>query len=235
MRIKKTVQPLLTDAHKAKRKRFANWIRTNFRKEQTLKILFSDEKYFDIDGVYNVQNDRVWAASRSDANRMGGIVEKRKFPQKVMVWLGACSKGISPLVIFKDGTMDHARYIREVLPVALKYGNDVLGNDWIFQQDGAKPHTHHLSQQWCESHFPAFFDKDRWPPNSPYLNPLDYCLCDELAQAIDWDGVSSKETLIDELKRATKNVRPEVAFESCNSWTVRLLKVSKTQGMYLNK
>ena len=46
-------EPLLTDEHKEKRKTFANWIRTNFRKEDTMKILFSDEKMFDIDGVYN--------------------------------------------------------------------------------------------------------------------------------------------------------------------------------------
>ena len=50
---KKIREPKLTDEHKDKRKKFANWIRTNFRKEETMKILFSDEKLFDIDGVYN--------------------------------------------------------------------------------------------------------------------------------------------------------------------------------------
>ncbi|CAM4792051.1 unnamed protein product [Rotaria magnacalcarata] len=126
---KKKVQPFLTDAHKAKRKAFANWVRINFRKEKTMRILFSDEKDFDIDGVYNLQSDRVWAPSRAIANEKGGIVEKRKFPQKVMVWLGACSNGISSLVIFEEGTVDHARYIKEMLPVALKYGNKVFDND----------------------------------------------------------------------------------------------------------
>ncbi|CAF5099622.1 unnamed protein product, partial [Rotaria magnacalcarata] len=45
---------------------------------------------FDIDGVYNSQNDRIWAANRSEADINGGIRQKRKFPQKVMVWLGVC-------------------------------------------------------------------------------------------------------------------------------------------------
>ena len=49
-----------------------------------------------------------------------------------MVWLGACSKGITPLVILNEGTVDHAAYIEKVLPAALKYGNQVLGSDWIF-------------------------------------------------------------------------------------------------------
>ena len=41
------------------------------------------------------------------------------FRKKAMVWLGACSKGLSPLVVFKNGTVDHNRYINEMLPVAL--------------------------------------------------------------------------------------------------------------------
>ena len=44
---------------KLKRKKFANWVRTNFKKEGTLKILFSVEKIFDIDGVCNAQNNRM--------------------------------------------------------------------------------------------------------------------------------------------------------------------------------
>ncbi len=125
---KKISEPLLTEEHKEKRKKFTNWIRTNFRKEETMKILLSDEKMFDIDSVYNSQNDRVWAVNRAEADKKDGIKQKRKFPQKIMVWLGVCSKGVSPLVIFEEGSVDHARYIQEVLSVALKYGNEVFGN-----------------------------------------------------------------------------------------------------------
>ncbi|CAF3241398.1 unnamed protein product [Rotaria socialis] len=154
-----------------------------------MRILFSDEKFFDIDSVYNSQNDRVWAIDRADADKNGGIKQKRKFPQKVMVWLGVCSKGVTPLVILGEGTVDHAVYIEKVLPVALKYGNQVFGSDWVFQQDGAKPHSHHLTQQWCRDNFPSFIGKDRWPPNSPDLNPLYYSIWDELVNTINWNKV----------------------------------------------
>ena len=93
---KKRIQSFLTGAHKVERKALANWIHTNFRKEQTMRIFFSDQKNFDIDEVYNLQNDRVWTPSRSEANKRNGIVEKRKFPDKSMMWLRACSMGISP-------------------------------------------------------------------------------------------------------------------------------------------
>ena len=92
-----------------------------------MNILFSDEKMFDIDGVYNSHNDRIWAVNRAAADAKGGIRRKCKFSQKVMVWLGVCRKGVSRLVIFESDTLDHDQYIKEVLPVTLKYGDDMFG------------------------------------------------------------------------------------------------------------
>ena len=77
---KKTVQPCLTDAQKAKRVQFANLIRRHFRKEARMWILFSDEKMFDIDGIYNAQNDRVWAVDRTTADAKGGKRIDANFP-----------------------------------------------------------------------------------------------------------------------------------------------------------
>ena len=68
-------EPLFNNEHKEERVKFANWIRTNFPKENTMKILFSDEM-FDIDGIYNSQNDRIWAVNRSAADAKGSILQK---------------------------------------------------------------------------------------------------------------------------------------------------------------
>ena len=126
---KRIMEPSLSADQRVRRKKFANWVRTNSWKEDTMKILFLDEKYLDMDGVNNSRNDRAWAINRADASEKGGVKQRRKHPQKVMVWLGACSKDITPLVIFNEGTVDLAVYIEKVLPVALKYGNQVLGSD----------------------------------------------------------------------------------------------------------
>ncbi|CAF1595824.1 unnamed protein product [Rotaria magnacalcarata] len=150
-----------------------------------------------------------------------------------MVWLAVCSKSVSPLVIFEDRTVDHDRYIKEVLPVALKFGHHTFGADWTFQQDGAKPHIHAKSQEWREKHFPCFIDKDHWPPSSPDLNPLDYCIWDELTHQVNWDAVTSKTTLINEVKRAVRKVSLDVVFESYSSWTNRLYRLSQVKGNYL--
>ena len=190
---------------------------------------------FDLDGMYNTQNDRVWAVDRAEADREGGVKQKRKFPQKVMVWLGACSKGVTPFVILDKGTVNHETYIKEVLSVALKYGNTIFGDDWTFQQDGATPHTHAVIQQWCDNSFPSFLDKDHWPPNSADLNPLDYSIWNEFVHQMNWNKVISKQTLIDELKRAVKKIRATVVLESRDSWTRSLYRLSQNDFNYLYK
>jgi hypothetical protein len=183
---------------------------------------------FDIDGEYNSQNDRIWAVDRVEANIRGGIRQKRKLPQKVMVWLGARFKSVSSSVVFENVTVDHQRYINEVLPVALKYGNAMFGNDWTFQQVGTKLHTHAKSQEWCAEHFPSFIDKGHWPPNSPDLNPLDYSIWNGLAGAIKWDTVTSKKILfIVALKHAVRQIRQDAVFDSCSTWIDRLHRVSQ--------
>ena len=75
---------LLTNEHKEKRVRFTNWIRMNFRKENTMKIFFSDKKMFDIEEIYNSQNERIWRINRSATDTKGGLRQKQMFPEKVM-------------------------------------------------------------------------------------------------------------------------------------------------------
>ena len=73
---KKRVEPTLTDFEKSKRMKFANWMRHNFPKEDTLRIFFFDEKIFDLDGIYNAQNDRIWTVNREEADK------SKSFPRK---------------------------------------------------------------------------------------------------------------------------------------------------------
>jgi hypothetical protein len=146
--LKKKIESSMSDVKKGRRKASANWIQTNFSEEQTLKFSVSDEKMFDLDGMCNAENDRIWAVSGPEADERSGLKQKWNSPKKVMVWLGACSKGLTPLVILDKRTVDHKRYIRDVLSVHVKYENDVFGGDWIFQQESATSHTQALIQQW---------------------------------------------------------------------------------------
>ena len=96
-------------------------------------LLSNDQKIVILMVSIILKNDQVWAVDRADADKKFSIKQRRKFPSKVMVWLDACSVGITPLVILDEGTVDHTVYIKKVLPVALKYGNETFGRDWVFQ------------------------------------------------------------------------------------------------------
>ena len=55
------------------------------------------------------------------------LSKRKNFHKRSWCSLDVCSKGIFPLVIFEDGTLDHTAYIKEVPPVTLQYGNKVIG------------------------------------------------------------------------------------------------------------
>lgn len=188
-------EPNLSDEQKQKRVQFYHWVKDNFRKSDSERILFSDEKWFTINGVYNSQNDRVWAKNREEADERGAVHKKRKFPQGIMVWLGVSTKGLTPLVIIEKGTVNRYVYIEKILPVAKKFADKVFGNDYTYQQDGATCHTARDSIDWCRANFPRLIEKDRWPPNSPDLNPLDYSVWNEFVQAMNWKKITSKKNV----------------------------------------
>ena len=81
-------KPKITDLQKRKRNKFASSIWNNYTKNDTKRWLFSDEKDFDFNGIYNSQNDRVWTVSREEADKREAIHVETSFPVKVIMWLG---------------------------------------------------------------------------------------------------------------------------------------------------
>jgi transposase len=229
----KRVAPKLTDEQKQKRFSFGIWARKNVTKSLSKKILFSDEKRFDIDGVYNRQNDRIWAPNREQADAMGGTHRKTKFPHGVMIWLGVCYNGVTRPVIIEKGSINHQRYIDEMLTIALKDGQKLMGHEFIYQQDGAPAHTASHTQAWCKDHFWDFWPKSRWPPNSPDLNPLDYSIWYELCGQMNWNKINNKKTLIDQIRLGVRKIRSDVVHRSIDCWTKRVYRMLQKKCDYV--
>ena len=106
-------------------------------------------------------------------------------------------------------------------------GGKMLGSDWTYHQDGARPHTYYLTQKWCEEHFSSFILKSSWPANSPDLCPLDYSLWNELGKAMDWNRITTKATLRDEIKRLIKKIEKQKIVTSVSDFTLRLSLLKK--------
>ena len=96
-----TVESLLKDEHKAQRKEFANWVREKFREEDTMRILFSDENMFDLDGIYNSQNDHIWTDNREEVNWRGEKNSKESFHKKLWYSQPYAQRALCPLFCLK--------------------------------------------------------------------------------------------------------------------------------------
>jgi hypothetical protein len=109
-----------------------------------------------------------------------------------MVWLGAYYNSVTPPVVIKKGSINHERYIDEILPITLKDGRKLIGDEFKFEQDRAAAHSDHHTQAWCKDHFWAFCRNYDDLPNSSDLNLFNYSLWYELCSQINWNKVKNK-------------------------------------------
>jgi hypothetical protein len=58
---------------------------------------------------------------------------------------------VTRLVPIEEGTINHERYIHEILPIALKDGRKLMGNKFTFQQNSAPAHKDHFYDFWPTS------------------------------------------------------------------------------------
>ena len=66
-----------------------------------------------------------------------------------MVWTGIIFQGVTDIVILPQKTsFDVSVYIKNLLN---RNGNKLIGTDFTFQQDGAKPHTSGTTIETLES------------------------------------------------------------------------------------
>src|ERR1700761_9405692 len=90
---------------------------------------------------------------------------------------GVCYGGKSSLHFVPDGTkVNSGNYTANLFPLLLEDGQHLLQHYFVFKQDGAPAHTAQQTQEWLVTNCPNFIRKDDWPPNSPDLNTLDYCV-----------------------------------------------------------
>lgn len=106
---------------------------------------------------------------------------------------------------------------------------------WVYQQDGATPHTARISQQWCENNLFKFLSKNNWPPNSPDLNPCDFYFWNAVVTRIRCSKFSDLETFKKEILRAIKNVPVCEIKNSLDSFSRRVAMVEKVKGNYCHK
>ena len=90
--------------------------------------------------------------------------------------------------------MNSNYYTEQLLPRLIDDCRQLMNDDFLFQQDGAPAHTLKQAQDWLEHHSPEFVNNDKWPPNSPDLNPLDFFIWGVMLDKYDKHSTKPKTT-----------------------------------------
>ena len=164
--------------------------------------MYSDEKCFDQNGKLNHQNDQVYTKSRQEANENDGLFKTRKFPFKVIVWVGITNNGKCKCVVLPPKTTYDAKfYCENVLPIVQRDGTKLIGPDFTFQQDGATCHTAKVTMETIKNMGFSIIRPDRWPANSPDLKSLYYFFWNEVESRLKGKTYLKREYLVAEIKK----------------------------------
>lgn len=168
------------------------------------KIWFSDECHFDLQGYSNRQNDRHWHRENPRV-----LQTRPAHPARITVWCAISANGIIGPCFF-NSTVKAASYTEMLtdffIPTVMGLG--LSGDQYWFQQDGARPHrTRGIFECLTETFDSRLIALDAqkiihkgfdWPPYSPDLTPCDYFLWGHLKNNI----YRNRPTTIEELKSA---------------------------------
>lgn len=217
---KRLSKPPLNNAHKKDRMTFAeehmSWT------SEWNKVIFSDEKKFNLDGPDGFQY--YWHDLRSEEQ----VRMSRNFGGGgVMIWAAFCFKGRSNIAWIHT-KMNSDFYTEKLLESELIWMYEEFGEDLIFQQDNASIHVSAKSKAWFKKkEIPLL----KWPARSPDLNPIEN-LWGILARRVYRNG--RQFGTVTELKNAIREEWASISVEEINtlikSMPKRIFKVIKNNG-----
>lgn len=198
---------------------------------------FSDECQFTVDPHINRKNDRVLVREYDDPLR---YVTKSKHPASAMYLGVIASTGHTNGIWVEDSGRLNAEGYRELLKKGgiLEWMKGVArGRPFVFQQDGAPPHTAHSTQEFLERELgpDSFWRGNQWPPSSPDLNPLDYWAWAEVKAHACKQRHSSVAAMKAAVNEAWMRLPRAQVQAACAAFPRRLRKVVEAAGGHFEK
>ena len=158
--------PKLNLQHKITRLQWAEEMRANGPNWNF--VMFSDETRIGL--VSDSRRTLVWRASGRRA-RLNAAQPRVPFQGgSIMVWAGIMHGARTPLV-FIDGTMTGASYLRDVLEPIVRPFRGAVGDEFVYMDDNAPPHRTLAVREFCEE---EGIRKLWWPPMSPDMNVIEH-------------------------------------------------------------
>lgn len=184
------------------RLQYCHWFNQNLNDNDILDIsFFSDEAWFHLSGYVNSQNYRTWGAENPHV-----FMETTLHPIKVGVWVAMSRRRIIGPIFFQ-GTVTAEVYRNQIIDTFLNELHDDELQYGFFQQDGAPAHTSRETLRYLEEYFgERLISLGRYPPRSPDLTPLDFCLFGRLKNNIYKRRLHTAEELKLAIQREIENV-----------------------------
>ncbi|CAK9804825.1 Transposable element Tc3 transposase [Anthophora quadrimaculata] len=165
---------------------------------QWQKVVFSDEKKFNLDGPdgYSYYYHDLRKEERIFSRRQHG-------GGSVMVWGAISSKGVVDLKVLK-GRQNSKTYLEILKTAKIRIFDVVRDNQWIFQQDNAAIHTAKLVKNWFEEQEIICLE---WPALSPDVNIIEN-VWGYLSRKVYINNTqfSSRKELINAIKKEWNNI-----------------------------
>lgn len=202
--------------------------------DYALKVIWTDEAGFNLDGHGNVQNTRYWSASNPDFT-----VESRMKSHTLHVWAGIWSGGVIGPFFF-TGTINGARYLKmledEIMPEIEAIPNH---QELFYMQDGASPHYALIVRDFLNRQFPDRWigrgGPIAWPPRSPDLTPMDFSVWgvikDRAYAARPGSIQELRQLIIDEFGK----LEADYCQRCCENVVTRLLKCTRLNGVQIER
>lgn len=147
--------PMLTKRHKSAR---MDWCKANKNTDWST-VCFTDESYF----LLHRNKNRKWAKKRP-------LQPTAAHSPAFMVWGGISLNGLTTLFVDR-GSINAERYTEILHENLVESMKEIYGNDWVLQQDNARPHTAKFTKSWMSANGITIMD---WPACSPDLNPIEH-------------------------------------------------------------
>ena len=213
---------VLNDAAREKRLTRSKQLLRRCTVPLTKRIFFTDEKVFYLDPPVN--RGELWSASRKrDVSPQRLIRQRARFSHRIMVSAGVCYSGKGRLHFIPErAKINAAYYTQQLLPKLTEDCRALMGEDFVFQQDGAPAHSARQEQEWLEQNCPDFIKKDEWPPNSPDLNPLDFCVWGIMLEK--YERCTPRPTMVCELKAVLQAIWDELSQDTVQKAVVSFRK-----------
>ena len=213
--------PAMNRGHRKKRKKWAE-ARVDWTLEKWSKVIFSDEKKFNLDGPDG------FAYYWHDLRREPRVFSRRRAGGgSLMVWGAFSQHGKSTLAIM-EGRQNSEAYVDILRNHLLPFGAQQPDSQWTFQQDNAPIHTSGLTKAWLSEQGIKVME---WPAVSPDLNPIEN-LWGILARDVYRNArqFQTKEQLKEQVMRSWADIGSATLENLVNSMPKRCRDVKRAKG-----